>query len=373
MHILLAPDKFKGTLTAQEVAEAIQSGLVARFPQAEFRRLPLADGGDGTLEACQQQMGGILHSTRVMDALGSPTVARWLVTQNPSTGQDIAILESAEAIGLAKIRPQDRNALMASSYGLGQLLREADRLGIPEVWVGVGGSASTDGGAGMLAALGSVLLDQQGRELPLGGGALCRLATLDFSASLRFERVRVLSDVTHPLLGPSGAAAVFAPQKGASPEDVIQLEAGLQRLADCAAALPGVQDARDRPGAGAAGGLGWALMTFLNATLHSGADVLLETQQAQEAIRWADWIITGEGKLDAQTLGGKAIHRLLAAAGGKPVSAVVGQTSLTPQEIQTLGLKQAVALAPTLADLPAALAHPADACRRCAGQLHPPS
>ncbi len=292
MKILVASNPYKGTLSALEASRAIAAGLRRMHPGASFEMLPLADGGPGTLEAVHAALGGRLMHARVRGPLGNQVGARWLRV-NPR----LALIESAQAIGLDKVQASRKNALKAGSYGLGQLMLAAVASGCRELWIGLGGSATTDAGIGMALALGSQL-------------------------ALRGTKIRVLCDVDNPLYGPHGAAQVFAPQKGAGPKETRLLEARLRAAAKLMP--PGLAQL---PGAGAAGGLGAGLMAFAGASLVPGASTLLELCGFYKKLKDADLVVSGEGRLDAQSLRGKLPVVLARAAlkAGKGAMLVCGE------------------------------------------------
>ncbi len=324
--VLLAPDKFKGSLTAAQVARRLMAGLGAAAPSVAARPMPVADGGDGTVAAALAA-GFRRASVTATGPTGRPVAASVAVRG------EVAVVELAEAAGLRRL-PDGRPApLTATSRGVGEMLAAAVRLGARRVVLGLGGSACTDGGAGMVRALGVKLLDARGQELSEGGAALRDLARLEREVLGPLPPVIVASDVDNPLLGPSGAAAVYGPQKGASPAEVALLAEGLRRWAE-------VVGYPDGPGAGAAGGVGYAAQAFLGATTRSGVDLVLELLGFADAVRQADLVVTGEGALDEQTLRGKAPAGVAAAAraAGVPVVAVAGRCELSPRQIADLGL-----------------------------------
>jgi glycerate kinase len=314
------------------------------LPSAEILSVPLADGGEGTLEALLQGAGGQRKTACVRDPLGEEIEAHW-----GQLADGRAVVEMAQASGLTLIPENRRNALGASSYGTGQLIKAALDAGCKEILIGIGGSASTDGGSGALAALGAKFLDARGAVLAPGGAALCELCEIDVSgldARLQSTPVTVLCDVANPLYGKNGAAFVYAPQKGASQNDVEVLDSGLRRFAEIAARVVG-RNVSTQSGAGAAGGLGFGLMAFANAALKSGIEIVLEAAHFDEKLRGADLVLTGEGALDAQTLSGKTIAGVCSAAQKRdvPVIAFGGKVALTGEEMSTLGLLSAFPLA----------------------------
>ena len=312
MKIILAPDSFKGSMTAREAAQAMAEGIRRVCPAAECVLLPLADGGEGTVDALVAAASGRMMPARVTGPLGNSVDAKWgLLGPNAET----AVVEMAAAAGLTLLSPKQRDPGRATTYGVGELLLEAVQSGARHIIVGLGGSATNDGGAGALQAMGVRFLDQAGQPLPekLGGRDLARLAEIDTSG-LRFPvgdvRLTIASDVSNPLLGPNGASAVYGPQKGATAQDVTGLEAALANYAEVIKRDLG-KDVASRPGAGAAGGLGAGLMAFLDAQMQSGIDLVLDTIGFDEKTHGADWVWTGEGRIDSQTLHGKAISGVL--------------------------------------------------------------
>jgi len=341
MRVVVAPDKFEGSLSAGQAADAIEAGLRRARPDAEVVRLPLGDGGAGTLEALVAA-----GFQRIPVAASGPTgepVAGAIAVDGTR-----AFVEMAEASGLKRLPGGRRAPLEATTYGTWELLRAALDHGAREVVLGIGGSATTDGGAGMAAALGARLLDQAGTDLPPGGAALLRLARIDVSGldpRLAEVRVTVASDVDNPLTGPDGAAHVYGPQKGAGPDDVLLLDSALRRYARVLADDLG-QDVAGIPGAGAAGGLGAGAIAFLGAELRTGIELVLELVGFDKAVDGADLVVTGEGKLDAQSLRGKApvgVARA-AAAHGVPVVAVAGAVEVAGRELRAAGFEEAHAL-----------------------------
>ena len=358
-HVLIAPDKFKGTLTAAAVAAHVAAGMERARPGLRTVRVPVADGGEGTVDAA-----GSAGYRRVVLSVSGPTGEPLRAAF--AVGEGTAIIESAQAAGLGRLPGGLPAPLAASSRGVGELVLAAAGIGAKRIVLGLGGVASTDGGAGLVTALGARLLDESGAELPPGGAALARLSRIDLSGfrDLAGTEVIVATDVDNPMLGARGAAAVYAPQKGASPQDVVRLELGLARWATVAERALG-RASRDRPGAGAAGGLGFAALAFLGATTRPGIDLMLDLVSFGARLDGARLVVTGEGAIDAQTLHGKApagVARASAArAPGVPVIAVAGTCSLSPGQLRSAGIARAY----TLADIEPDAAR----CREQAGPL----
>jgi glycerate kinase len=303
MKFVLAPDSFKESMTASQAVAAMRDGIHAVLPDAECVGVPMADGGEGTVDAVVDALGGHHVTVDAQDALGRTIRADYGYVPH----RRLAVIEIAAASGLELIAPPDRDILRASTFGVGQLIRSALDHGASELIIGLGGSATNDAGTGMLTALGAVFAGADGRPLAPGGAALENLHRIDLDGldpRLREIRIRVASDVTAPLLGPNGASAVFGPQKGATPTDVERLESALTRLVSVTSAMLG-EAHPERPGAGAAGGLGYALLEFLGAESKPGVEIVAETVNLEEALRGADWVFTGEGSVDAQTVLGK--------------------------------------------------------------------
>ncbi|MGV9972757.1 glycerate kinase [Nocardia beijingensis] len=337
-RVILAPDKFKGSLAAPEVAAALAAGLRRSAPDAQIRQVPVADGGDGTVEAFVAA-----GWTRVEVTAPGPTGVprRTSYARHGST----AVVELAAVVGLA-ILPEGRlDPLGTSTYGLGVVLAHAMEHGVTEIVLGLGGSASTDGGAGMARALGVRILDAEGRELPLGGAALAQAARLDRSGlhpGVAGTTITLACDVDNPLLGPTGAAAVYGPQKGAGPAEVDLLDNALAAWAQ----LVGPEFAR-LPGAGAAGGTGFGALALLGARVRSGIEVVLELLDFPALLATATLVVTGEGSLDQQSLHGKAPVGVCAAArkADVPVIVVAGRTLLGSDDIRAAGFAGSYALA----------------------------
>ncbi|MFE9168855.1 glycerate kinase [Streptomyces kebangsaanensis] len=342
-RVLVAADKFKGSLTAVQVAERVTAGLRRVVPDLEVEALPVADGGDGTVDAAVAA-GFERREVRVAGPLGDEVTAAFALRG------DTAVVEMAEASGLQRLPAGVFAPLTASTYGSGELLRAALDAGARTIVFGVGGSATTDGGAGMLSALGARFLDADGQPVPPGGGGLAELADADLSGlDRRLGSVELVlaSDVDNPLTGPKGAAAVYGPQKGASPDDVETLDAALAHFAKVLEGAVGARAAEyaASPGAGAAGGVGYGAL-LLGARFRAGIEVMLDVLGFAPALRRASLVITGEGSLDEQTLHGKAPAGVAAAAraAGKEVVAVCGRLALEPEVLGRAGIRRAYAL-----------------------------
>ncbi|PKV88776.1 glycerate kinase [Streptomyces sp. TLI_146] len=343
-RVLVAADKFKGSLTAVQVAERVTAGLRRIVPGLAVETLPVADGGDGTVAAAVAA-GFARREARVTGPLGTPVTAAFAVRDG------VAVVEMAEASGLQHLPEGVFAPLTATTYGSGELLLAALDAGARTIVFGVGGSATTDGGAGMLSALGARFLDAAGEPVAPGGGPLATLATADLSGlDPRFASVDLVlaSDVDNPLTGPKGAPAVYGPQKGATPEDVATLDAALGHFAEVleASVGPRAAEAALAPGAGAAGGIGYGALVALGATFRPGIEVMLDVLGFAPALARATLVITGEGSLDEQTLHGKAPAGVAAAAraAGIEVVAVCGRLALPPEALGTAGIRRAYAL-----------------------------
>jgi len=365
MRVLIAPDKFKGTLTAVEVARAMRTGVLRALPNASVELCPVADGGDGTAETLFEALGGTRSSVVVSGPLGAPVDAPLYLLDDGRV-----VIEMAQASGLALLEGE-RDSLRASSFGTGELLGAAlERLsGDGEILVAIGGSASTDGGTGAARARGWRFLDAAGRELEPGGGVLPDLASIESPDEMHSAMIRGVSDVENPLLGPSGAARVFAPQKGASPAEVEVLERGLGVLAERIAEDLGV-DVASIPGAGAAGGMGAGLVAFFGGVLEPGFEAIADAVALAAALGRADVVLTGEGSLDEQSLAGKApigVSRMAADA-GVPCLAIAGRVDLEESRLAEAGVSEAVDLV-TASGERRALCEPAAAVADAAAAL----
>lgn len=346
MKIVIAPDSFKGSLSARDLCKAIRRGILRVIPDATIQEIPLADGGEGTMENLVYATAGTIISVDVTGPLGQPVTASYGVLGDGRT----CVIEMAQASGLPLVPPDQRNPLITTTYGTGELIRHALDRGLRNFVIGLGGSATNDAGTGMLRALGMEFLDKVGQPLPEGGAALTDCARIDdsqFDSRLQEATFLIASDVTNPLCGPTGASAVFGPQKGATPEMVSQLDASLHHFGKVVLAHTG-RDVRPLAGAGAAGGMGAAWLAFFDATMRSGIEVVMETLQFDEHLRDTHLVITGEGKLDAQTLSGKVIAGVCRAAQaqGIPVIGLCGHTELSGSQMDQLGMWAAFSIVP---------------------------
>ena len=322
---VLAPDSFKESMSAKKACEAMERGIRKVLPDATIQHVPMADGGEGTVDALVDGKNGTRITVEVSGPLPSEKITTYYGLLDDDT---TAVMEMAKANGIELLAEEKRNPLVTSTYGTGEMIKSALDQGVKKIIIGIGGSVTNDGGAGMAQALGARLLDEENNELPVGGGALGRLATIDrtnLDPRLKETEILIASDVTNPLTGPEGASVVFGPQKGATPEMVKELDANLAHYAaiikkDLAIAI------EEQPGAGAAGGLGAGLLVFAQAKMRSGVDLVIELTQLEEAIRQADYIFTGEGGMDFQTKFGKAPYGVakIAKKHQKPVFACAG-------------------------------------------------
>ncbi len=366
MHVLIAPDKFKGSLSASQVARHLSTGLAGAAPGVTVAEVPVADGGDGTLNAALSA-----GFRRVAVTAEGPTGER--VDTAYAERDGVAVVELADVSGLSRLPGGQPAPLTASSFGTGQALRAALDHGCRRVILGVGGSACTDGGAGIVQALGGRLVTAGGVDLPGGGAALADLDQVDLAGlhpALRSVELVVACDVDNPLLGEHGAAAVYGPQKGASAGDVLRLDAALTRWAQVLRAATGLDQARS-PGAGAAGGVGFAALAVLGATLRSGIELVLELVAFPEQLASASLVVTGEGSLDAQTLRGKAPAGVAAAAraAGVPTVAVAGRTLLLPDQLSAAGIAAVYALTDLEPDLTRCMSDAGRLLEQLAGQV----
>ncbi|HGE6882969.1 TPA: glycerate kinase [Citrobacter amalonaticus] len=355
MKIVIAPDSFKESLSAMQVATAIEQGFREIYPDAQYVKLPMADGGEGTVESMVEATEGHYHFIDVTGPLGTPVQARWGMLGDGKT----AVIEMAAASGLHHVPPEHRNPLLTTSYGTGELILAALDRGVEHIILGIGGSATNDGGAGMLQALGIDLLDEKGDALPEGGGALSKLATIDTSHAdprLKTVSITVACDVNNPLCGPTGASAIFGPQKGATEAMVAALDGALAVYGKRLQEFTG-RDVMNAPGAGAAGGMGAALLGLLGADLKPGVEIVINALQLQRLVADASLVITGEGRLDSQSICGKTPIGVARCAKRyqKPVIALAGGLTQDHQIVHEHGLDAVFSVLTRIATLPEAL------------------
>ncbi|WP_043931396.1 glycerate kinase family protein [Bacillus sp. EB01] len=355
---LLAPDSFKESMTAKEVCEAMEIGIKRAIPDAECIYVPMADGGEGTVQSLVDATGGTLIQKEVTGPLGTPVTAQYGILGDGRTG----VIEMASASGIHYVTKETKNPMITTTFGTGELIRACIEQGITEIILGIGGSATNDGGTGMAAALGYKFLDKEGNELPLGGGYLGDLETIDSSnviPELKNIKILVASDVTNPLCGERGASAVFGPQKGATPEMVQLLDNNLRHYAKIVNEQIGV-DMVDVPGAGGAGGLGGGLLAFTNSTMKKGIEIVIEYTKLKEKLQDVDYCFTGEGGIDFQTKFGKAPFGVAQAA--KSVNSdikVIALAGYIGQDVEALydeGFDAIFGIVPGAADIETLLA-----------------
>ncbi|WP_375748736.1 glycerate kinase [Vibrio sp. HN007] len=336
MKVVIAPDSFKESLDAMAVATCIEKGFSEVFPNAEYVKLPLADGGEGTVEVLLQGLSGEKQVTKVTGPLGEPVEAMWALL-NEKDGGKTALIEIAAASGLDLITPQQRNPLTATTVGTGETIKAALDAGVSKILLGLGGSATNDGGAGILQALGAKLLDVTGKELPVGGAALSSLSEVDLSGiDPRCDKTEfvVACDVSNPLCGENGASTIFGPQKGATDENVQDLDKSLANFADVAEKITGVNH-KNTKGFGAAGGAPMGLSLAFDIQTKQGIDMVLDTLNADEVLEGADLVITGEGQMDNQTLQGKTPFGIAKRAQERDIP-VIGIAGSLGKEVEEL-------------------------------------
>ncbi|PAY14898.1 glycerate kinase [Bacillus sp. 7705b] len=369
MKIIIAPDSFKESLSALEAAHAIERGFKTVFPDAEYRKLPMADGGEGTVQSLIDATGGTITEQIVTGPLGEPVKAFFGIMGDGKS----AVIEMAAASGLHLVPAEKRNPLVTSTRGTGELIAAALDAGAEHLIIGIGGSATNDGGAGMVQALGGRLLDESGYEIGPGGGALSQLSSIDVAGldpRLRNVKIEVACDVDNPLTGPRGASAVFGPQKGATPDMVRILDQNLSHFADVAETTLETSF-RETEGAGAAGGLGWSLLTFLHADLKRGIDIVLDAVQFESKVQDADLVITGEGRIDSQTVYGKTPIGVAKAAKAYdvPVIGLAGSVSRDSDAVYEHGMDTLFSIVPGAVPLADALEHAAENMERTARNI----
>ena len=346
MKIVIAPQGFKGNLSALQVAQAIVNGIKRVLPDAVTTIKPMADGGEGTVQALVDATGGKIMTKEVTDPLGGCVTAHWGLLSDRVTG----VIEMAAASGLPLVSPEKRNPLVATTYGTGELILSALESGCRKLIIGIGGSATNDGGAGMAQALGAKLLDSKGVALPFGGAALANLEHIDVNnldSRLADCEVLLACDVTNPLCGAQGASAIYGPQKGATPEMITQLDAALAHYADVIQRDLGVK-VKDTPGAGSAGGLGAGLIVFLKAKAMPGIDIVIQATSLVEELKDADLVFTAEGRLDSQTAHGKVPTGVAKKAKefGLPVIAIAGEILDDYNVVYEHGIDAVLSIAP---------------------------
>ena len=374
MRILVAPQEFKGSLTAPQAAEAIAAGLRRSLPDAEVTLLPLADGGPGTVDALVEATAGQLFEADVQDPLGRPVRARWgALGERRDDTVRTAVIEMAAASGLSLLQPHELDPSRTSTFGTGELLRCALDADYPRIIVGVGGSATNDGGAGLAQALGARLLDREGHDLPPGGAPLALLARIDVAGldpRLATAEVIAATDVTNPLCGPQGSSLIYGPQKGASGDLAHQLDSALGGYATVVQRDLGV-DIADVPSGGAGGGIVAGLIAFCGATVRPGFDVVAEAVALAGRVRWADIVVTGEGRLDSQSALGKTTAgvALAARAANKRVIAFAGSVDAGYRSEADQLFDTVFALTPDLATPDEAIARAADLLSQAAEAL----
>ncbi|WP_394584047.1 glycerate kinase [Cytobacillus firmus] len=352
MKIVIAPDSFKESLSALEAANAIERGFKSIFPHAQYKKLPMADGGEGTVQSLADATDGRIIECTVTGPLGEQVQSFFGLMGDGKT----AVIEMAAASGLHLVPPEKRNPILTSTRGTGELITAAVDTGVQHIIIGIGGSATNDAGAGMIQALGGKLYDKTGREIGPGGGALAELSAIDMSnldPRLRDVDIDVACDVDNPLTGARGASAIFGPQKGATPEMVQLLDRNLGHFADIVEHALG-KPFRDIEGAGAAGGIGGSLLAFLNADLKRGIDIVLDAVNFEEEVKDADLVITGEGRIDSQTIYGKTPIGVAKAAKkhGIPVIGLAGSLSDDSQIVHDHGIDALFSIVPGVITLP---------------------
>ncbi len=363
MKIVIAPDSYKESLSAMEVASTIEQGFRQVLPHATYIKLPVADGGEGTVQSMIDATNGHLVKLNVTGPLNQQVAAHYGILGDRSSQHHhdkTAVIEMASASGLHHVAIDERNPLITTSYGTGELIVNALDSGINHIIIGLGGSATNDGGVGMLQALGVKFLDKNGTEINFGGAALSTIDTIDISGlhpKLQDCTIEVACDVNNPLCGEQGASAIFGPQKGATPEMVKQLDQALSHFAD-KTLTTGISECRNQAGAGAAGGMGYAVLAYLNANLRPGINIVMETVELASKLVDADLVITGEGRLDSQTLMGKTPMGVAKEANklGIPVIAIAGCVSDDANVLLEHGFKAIFSVTPRAMELKQVLA-----------------
>ena len=374
MKIVIAPDSFKESLTALEVAETIATAFAEHLPKAEFVKVPVADGGEGTVQSMVDATGGAIITKNVTGPMGLPVTAHYgILGANNHFGANTAVIEMAAASGLHHVPANQRNPLISTSFGTGELIADALERGIRHIILGLGGSATNDAGAGMLQALGYRFLDTHQQPLALGGMALAQLHRIDAShihPAIKQCHFDVACDVDNPLCGPRGASAIFGPQKGADEAMVKHLDTALAHFATVAVDH-GVIDSRTAAGAGAAGGMGFGVMSFLQGSLRPGVDIVMDAVGLAEKITDADLVITGEGRIDGQTVFGKTPMGVLRVAKkhNVPVIGIAGCLGDGAEKMLEQGMSAIFDIIPAASDLQLALANAKPNLHRAASNI----
>ena len=365
MRILIACDSFKDALPAPQVCQAIARGVARAHPEAAIRQMPLSDGGEGVLEVLGHALSLSTVTLTVKDALGRPVQAKYGLSADGKT----AVVEMAQASGLEHLTQAERDPLRTSTYGTGQLLADASARGASHALLAIGGSATNDGGVGAAAALGWQFLDAAGARIEPVGGTLKNIARMIPAPRMPFARMDVLCDVTNPLYGPHGASWVYGRQKGGTDQSLAALDEALRHIAQLVETETGRKGLAETPGAGAAGGLGFGALAFMNAQLRRGIDVVMERVGFDKAAAQADLIITGEGRIDGQSAQGKLISGVCAHAGKVPAVALCGKLDASEAEIKAIGLKAVYVINDKVQPLPEMLAETADNLEKTAGRI----
>lgn len=355
MKIVLAPDSFKESLTAKEVADAMEVGIKRIFPNAECVKVPMADGGEGTVQSLIDATDGKIYEIPVTGPLGKIVNAKYGILGDGETG----VIEMAEASGIHYVEKNERNPLITTTYGTGEIIKAALDKGVKKIIIGIGGSSTNDGGVGMLQALGAKFLDDKGNDLPFGGGKLDKLSRIDlsnFDKRIGEIEIEVACDVNNPLTGKNGASSVFGPQKGATEELIEVLDKNLGHYAQIVKLQLG-KDMEYEKGAGAAGGLGFALLTFCNGKLNPGIEIVIKYSKLNEKIQGASYVITGEGSIDSQTKFGKTPYGVskVAKQNKIPVIAIAGNVGSGVEELYELGFNSILSIMPGVMSLDQAL------------------
>ncbi|MDQ0973820.1 glycerate kinase [Neobacillus niacini] len=369
MKIIIAPDSFKESLTSIEVSQAIEEGMKSVLPSAKYVKIPMADGGEGTVSSLVNATEGKMISKVVTGPLGKPVESFFGILGDGKT----AVIEMAAASGLGQVPNEKRNPLVTTTYGVGELIIEALNYRVEKIIIGLGGSATNDAGAGMLQALGVSFLTDEGTEIGFGGGELGKIRTIDISGldrRLASVSIEVACDVDTPLVGSRGASAIFGPQKGATPDMVQLLDGNLAHFANCVQKTLG-KDIRNLPGSGAAGGLGGGIIAFLPAELKSGVDIVIEATGLSDHMADADLVITGEGKIDHQTICGKTPIGVAKAAKkyNLPVIAIAGHLGSDSYVVKEYGIDALLSIVPGVVSLENALENAREYVERCAENI----